>query len=53
MAHKMDRLCYYLRHGLWSVVAGLLHEDEPVDPEGKTFAVKLLWSAAGDPHNKW
>ncbi|XP_021918501.1 uncharacterized protein LOC110829239 isoform X4 [Zootermopsis nevadensis] len=48
----MDKICYYLRHGLWSVVTGLLREDEPVDPQKKAFAVQLLWSAAGDPHNK-
>jgi hypothetical protein len=49
----MDKVCYYLRHGLWNIVTVLLHQDEPVDPQEKTFAEKLLWCAAADPRNKW
>lgn len=48
----MGEVCYYLRRGLWSIIAGLLHENEPVDPEGKPFAEKLLWYAAADPYTK-
>ena len=48
----MSEVCYYLRHGLWSIIAGLLHENEPVNPQEKTLVEKLLWYAAADPYSK-
>jgi len=49
MEYKMGEVCYYLRHGLWSVIAGLLHDNEPVNPQEKTSVEKLLWHVAADP----
>jgi hypothetical protein len=48
----MGKLCYYLRHGLLSIVTGLLHEDEPVDPVEKAAVEKLVWRAVRDTHNE-
>ncbi|PSN43874.1 hypothetical protein C0J52_07758 [Blattella germanica] len=47
----MEKYYFYLRHGLWNVVSGLLKEDGPVDIQDKLFAEKLLLSAAEDPHS--
>jgi hypothetical protein len=49
----MGKLSYYLRHGLLSIVSGLLHEDEPVDPVEKAAIEKLIWCAARGAHNEW
>jgi hypothetical protein len=52
MACKMGEVCYYLRHGIWSIITGLLSENEPVDPQEKAFVEKLLWNAAANPYTK-
>jgi hypothetical protein len=49
----MGKLCYYLRHGLLTIVTGLLHEDEPIEPVEKAVAEKLVWHAVKDTHNEW
>lgn len=48
----MGEVCYYLHHGLWSIISGLLHDNEPVNQQEKAFVEKLLWSAAADPCTK-
>lgn len=47
----MGEVCYYLRRGLWSIIAGL-YDNEPVNPQEKTLVEKLLWHAAADPCTK-
>jgi hypothetical protein len=37
---------------MWSIITGLLNENEPVESQEKTFVEKLLWYAAADPYTK-
>jgi hypothetical protein len=49
----MSKLSYYLSHGLLNIVAGFVHEEEPVDPAEKAVIEKLIWCSARDTHNEW